>query len=378
MKSHHSGAAELALENGDFNRENSISALAESCSVAIRLLGLLTLLVALSACSLIPSKQPSPTDSSTTPTLPDWVLNPAGAYPESSYLAAVGSALSDELAQRNARGNIAQIFSSRIRQTMLSGTSSSDDQASSFASRVALSSSDEEIVGIDIGASWFDASSGLHYSLAYLHKGEYSLYLAEQISQRQAELAALTPATKRDTAADNFNALRAYYQQLQLLPQLERWQRHQLVVSSSPSSASATPRGAIQQDFTGALRASSMCLNLKASSESDSEEYSAVEQRISRALGDIGWQIKDANVNVADCLRLVVEFELSLAQARADWHFSALELNYQILANDDSLSSGTLALESSAVKANESIRRLQTQITQELPEMMLRDALRKI
>ena len=376
MKSHHSGAAELALENGDFNGENSISALAKSGSFAIRLLGLLTLLAALSACSLIQSKQPSPTDSSTTPTLPDWVLNPAGAYPESSYLAAVGSALSDELAQRNARGNIAQIFSSRIRQTMLSGISSSDDQASSFASRVALSSSDEEIVGIDIGASWFDASNGLHYSLAYLHKGEYSLYLAEQISQRQAELAALTPATKRDTAADNFNALRAYYQQLQLLPQLERWQRHQLVVSSSPSSASATPRGAIQQDFTGALRASSMCLNLKASSEYSSEEYSAVEQRISRALGDIGWQIKDANVS--DCLRLVVEFELSLAQARADWHFSALELNYQILANDDSLSSGTLALESSAVKANESIRRLQTQITQELPEMMLRDALRKI
>ena len=376
MKLHHSGAAELALENGDFNRENSISALAESCSVAIRLLGLLTLLVALSACSLIPSKQPSPTDSSTTPTLPDWVLNPAGAYPESSYLAAVGSALSDELAQRNARGNIAQIFSSRIRQTMLSGTSSSDDQASSFASRVALSSSDEEIVGIDIGASWFDASSGLHYSLAYLHKGEYSLYLAEQISQRQAELAALTPATKRSTAADNFNALRAYYQQLQLLPQLERWQRHQLVVASSPSLANAYPRGAIQQDFTDALRASSMCLNLKASSESSSEEYSAVEQRISRALGDIGWQIKDANA--ADCLRLLVEFELSLAQARADWHFSALELNYQILASDDSLSSGTLALESSAVKANESIRRLQTQITQELPEMMLRDALRKI
>ena len=376
MKSHHSAAAELALENGDFNGENSISALAKSGSFAIRLLGLLTLLAALSACSLIQSKQPSPTDSSTTPALPDWVLNPAGAYPESSYLAAVGSALSDELAQRNARGNIAQVFSSRIRQTMLSGTSSNDDQASSFASRVALSSSDEEIVGIDIGASWFDASSGLHYSLAYLHKGEYSLYLAEQISQRQAELAALTPSTKRSTAADNFNALSAYYQQLQLLPKLERWQRHQLVVSSSPSSASATPRGAIQQDFTDALRASSMCLNLKASSESDSEEYSAVEQRISRALGDIGWQIKDANVS--DCLRLVVEFELSLAQARADWHFSALELNYQILANDDSLSSGTLALESSAVKANESIRRLQTQITQELPEMMLRDALRKI
>ena len=376
MKSHHSAAAELALENGDFNGENSISALAKSGSFAIRLLGLLTLLAALSACSLIPSKQPSSADSSTTPTLPDWVLNPAGAYPESSYLAAVGSALSDELAQRNARGNIAQIFSSRIRQTMLSGTSSSDDQASSFASRVALSSSDEEIVGIDIGASWFDASSGLHYSLAYLHKGEYSLYIAEQISQRQAELAALTPATKRDTAADNFNALRAYYQQLQLLPQLERWQRHQLVVSSSPSSASATPRGAIQQDFTNALRASSMCLDLKARTESNSEDHSAVEQRISRALGDIGWQIKDAAAT--DCLLLLVEFELSLAQARADWHFSALELSYQILANDDSLSSGTLALESSAVKANESIRRLQTQITQELPEMMLRDALREI
>ena len=376
MKSHHSGAAELALENGDFNGENSISALAKSGSFAIRLLGLLTLLAALSACSLISSKQPSSVDSSTTPALPDWVLNPAGAYPESSYLAAVGSALSDELAQRNARGNIAQIFSSRIRQTMLSGISSSDDQASSFASRVALSSSDEEIVGIDIGASWFDASSGLHYSLAYLHKGEYSLYIAEQISQRQAELAALTPATKRDTAADNFNALRAYYQQLQLLPQLERWQRHQLVVSSSPSSASATPRGAIQQDFTGALRASSMCLDLKARSDTNSEDHSAVEQRISRALGDIGWQIKDANVS--DCLRLVVEFELSLAQARADWHFSALELSYQILANADSLSSGALALESSAVKANESIRRLQTQITQELPEIMLRDALREI
>ena len=259
---------------------------------------------------------------------------------------------------------------------MLSGTSSSDDQASSFASRVALSSSDEEIVGIDIGASWFDASSGLHYSLAYLHKGEYSLYIAEQISQRQAELAALTPATKRNTAADNFNALRAYYQQLQLLPQLERWQRHQLVVSSSPSSASTSPRGAIQQDFTNALRASSMCLDLKARTESNSEDHSAVEQRISRALGDIGWQIKDAAAT--DCLLLLVEFELSLAQARADWHFSALELSYQILANADSLSSGALALESSAVKANESIRRLQTQITQELPEMMLRDALRKI
>ena len=376
MKSHHSAAAELALENGDFNGENSISALAKSGSFAIRLLGLLTLLAALSACSLIPSKQPSPTDSSTTPTLPDWVLNPAGAYPESSYLAAVGSALSDELAQRNARGNIAQIFSSRIRQTMLSGISSLDDQASSFASRVALSSSDEEIVGIDIGASWFDASSGLHYSLAYLHKGEYSLYIAEQISQRQAELAALTPATKRNTAADNFNALRAYYQQLQLLPQLERWQRHQLVVSSSPSSASTSPRGAIQQDFTNALRASSMCLDLKARTESNSEDHSAVERRISRALGDIGWQIKDAAAT--DCLLLLVEFELSLAQARADWHFSALELSYQILANDDSLSSGTLALESSAVKANESIRRLQTQITQELPEIMLRDALREI
>ena len=335
---------------------------------------LITLICLVSACGSSPSKQ---AEAHAESSMPEWVLNPASVYPDAEFLAAVGSAPNAELAQRNARGNIAQIFSSRIRQTMISGISTQNDDSLNYASRVALSSSAEDIVGIKMGESWYDSSAGMHYTLAYLHKGEYARYLSEQIAQKQADLqeAELTrlAVSERygDTAAAKFRALRTYRQQLLLLPDLERLLRHQLVVSRPITMDSSLHRRAIQQDYDATLRANQFCLAIKSESASEHDDFVRL---ISKAMVDIGWQINGADSS--DCLQLSIEFKLELAQPKADWHFSAINLGYSISDGDQSLSSGSLSLDTTAVKPEESIHRLKGKITDELPDLMLADTLK--
>ena len=336
------------------------------------ILGLLALVCLISACSLAPSKE-----AGSESAMPDWVLNPAIVYPDAEFLAAVGSAANAELAQRNARGNIAQIFSSRIQQTVIGGTSTQNDTALTYGSRVALSSSTEEIVGVKLGESWYDPAASMHYALAYLHKGEYALYLWEQVERKQADLKK-AEFTRRfltekygDTAGARFRILRTYRQQLLLWPDLERLLRHQLVVSRPATLDSSLNRRAIQQNYDATLRANKLCLTMKSASASEHDDF---VQLLSKAMADIGWQIR--TVDSGDCLQLLLEFRLDLAQPKADWHFSALNLGYSINDGDHSLSSGSLALDTTAVKPEESIRRLKTKITDELPDLMLADALK--
>ena len=329
-------------------------------------LGPVALICVLSACSLLPGKQ-AKSENDSKSSMPHWVQNPASLYPDDQFLAATGSAANAQLAQRNARGNIAQIFSSRIRQSTISGTSTQNDDVLSYASRVALSSSNEEIVGIKLGESWYDSSAGMHYTLAYLHKGEYAQYLAEQVELKQAELNQLTPQANSDTAAAKFRALRAYHQQLLLLPDLERLLRHQLVVSKPANISSSLSRRMIQQNYDTTLRGSQFCLQIES-------EHIDFVQLISKAIADVGWQIRAADSD--NCLQLLIEFELELDQPKADWHFSAINLGYSISDDRQSLSAGSLALDTTAVKPKESIRRLKTKITDELPELMLADALK--
>ena len=334
--------------------------------------GILAVISLISACSLIPSK-PAETDptANSESAMPNWVLNPTSLYPDDQFLAATGSAANAELAQRNARGNIAQIFSSSIRQTMITGTSTQNDDVLTYASRVALSSSKEEIVGVKLGESWHDPSDGMHYTLAYLDKSEYARYLVEQVALMQAELTQLAPGENNDTNAAKFRALRAYHQQLLLLPDLERLLRHQLVVSKPTDVGPSLSRRMIQQNHDGALRSSQLCLQIEAKADS---EYGDFVQLISKAMADIGWQIRAADSS--NCLQLLIEFELELAQPKADWYFSAINLGYSVNDAEQSLSAGSLALDTTAVKPEESIRRLQSKITDELPQLMLADALK--
>ena len=331
-------------------------------------LGLLALVYLISACSSAPSQQ---AETSAEPSMPEWVLDPASVYPDAEFLAAVGSALNAELAQRNARGNIAQIFSSSIQQTMISGTSTQNDDALNYASRLALSSTTEEIVGVKMGESWYDPSARMHYTLAYLHKGEYAQYLAEQVELKQAELTQLTPQADRDTPTAKFDALRAYRQQLLLLPDLERLLRHQLVVSKPAAISPNLNRRAVQQSHDETLRANQFCLTVASEAAAEHDDF---VQLLSKAMADIGWQISSADSS--DCLQLSIEFKLELAQPKADWHFSAINLGYSISDGEQSLSAGSLALDTTAVKPEESVRRLKTKITDELPELMFAEALK--
>ena len=338
------------------------------------LLAFVALICLISACSSSASKR---AESSAEHTMPEWVLNPASIYPGAEFLAAVGSAPNAELAQRNARGNIAQIFSSRIRQTVISGISTQNDNGLNYASRVALSSSTEDIVGIRMGESWYDPAERAHYTLAYLHKGEYARYLSEQIAKKKADLkeAELTrrAVSERhgDTAAAKFRILRTYRQQLLLIPDLELLLRHQLVVSRPTTLDSSLTRRVIKKNHDDALRANQLCLQIESEYSSGRDDFVKL---ISKAMADIGWQIRA--VDSGDCLQLSIEFELELAQPKADWHFSAVNLGYSISDGEQSLSTGSLALDTTAVKPEESISRLKDKITNELPDLMLADMLK--
>ena len=331
-------------------------------------LGFLALICLVSSCSSVPSKQ---AENSSESNMPNWVLNPASVYPDAEFLVAVGSALNAELAQRNARGNIAQIFSSRIQQTMISGTSAQNDEALNYASRLALSNTTEEIVGVKMSESWYDPTTRMHYTLAYLHKGEYAQYLAEQVELKRTELAQLAPATGSNTATAKFHALRAYRQQLLLLPDLERLLRHQLVVSQPSTIDPSLNRRAVQQNHDAILRDSQFCLQIESKSTSEHDDF---VQLISKAITDIGWQM--SATDSINCLKLLVDFKLELAESKADWYFSAINLGYSIGDAKQILSAGSLALDTTAVKPEESIRRLKTKITDELPELMFANALK--
>ena len=347
------------------------SLLAKFAFSSLRLGSALVLMALSQSCAVLSSTQQDGTEAELSSARPDWLLQPQLYYPAAEYFAEVGSALNTELAQRNARGNIAQIFSTSIRQSTLSGTRVTNADKASFGSQFAISTTDEQIVGIEIGALWHDARSGEHYALAYLPRAQYALYLEAELLKLRDQLASLQPSDGDGTQAGNFADARLLYQQLALMPELERLLRHQRVVAAGAANAQQSVNSrSVEQGLADSLAAIDLCWQAELLSQSDSS-IAPWLQLVRQAALVIGWQIKESG----ECLDFALNLRTRIAEKRAGWYFSELELDYTLSWQQQTLAAGAITLQSSAVLADESSQRLQQQIKDKLAELLLADLL---
>ena len=329
------------------------------------------LVALLQSCAVLTSAPPDGVEAQPGDARPEWLLQPQLYYPAAEYFAEVGSALNTELAQRNARGNIAQIFSTSIRQSTLSGTRVVNNDKDSFGSQFAISTTDEQIVGIEIGALWHDARTGEHYALAYLSRAKYALYLEAELLKLRDQLASLQPGGGDGTQVGNFADARLLYQQLALMPELERLQRHRRVVAAGAANAQPSVNSrSVEQSLAERLAAINLCWQAEVLSPpaANTKPWS---QLVRQAALAIGWQIKASG----ECLDFALNLRTRIAEKRAGWYFSELELDYTLSWQKQILAAGAISLQSSAVLADESSQRLQQQIKDKLAELLLADLL---
>lgn len=156
---------------------------------------------------------------------PGWIENPNSAYPELSYLVAVGSGESLESASANATGALAQIFETRVDQ-VIRDRQATDIGPEGTIDRQSIESDTKlytkvAIEGVEIKQSYKE-KGGPYWALAVLDKDQAADALVDRIRDREATIRtiedrasgaasplvqaavlepALAPASERDSLA---------------------------------------------------------------------------------------------------------------------------------------------------------------------------------
>ncbi len=108
---------------------------------------------------------------------PSWILSPASAYSEDFYVSAVGTGTDAEKAEKNAKENLASIFSLSVsgETTVLSsetrvgsGNDASSVYSDSLDSMVSISLAKTELLGVKIQQKYQEGNT--YYALAVMHK----------------------------------------------------------------------------------------------------------------------------------------------------------------------------------------------------------------
>ncbi len=127
---------------------------------------------------------------------PDWLDGTASLYPETEYLIAVGQGENHELAENNARANIAKIFVTKVEYTAAKETQSESyrqngetrtETSSRWRDRT-LIGSEKKLEGVEIREIWTDQNDRV-YKLAVLDKLKVARIFAHQF--RAADTAAM-------------------------------------------------------------------------------------------------------------------------------------------------------------------------------------------
>ncbi len=132
----------------------------------------IVLAVLIAGCASAPSGAPRGGNDE-----PEWLLNPASAYPDEMFLSAVGSGDTRAAAEQNAAAGIAQIFEARVSvdmrtaeryQELVSGSSTLTESEVQLTQSVSIRS-DQTLLNIQYGESFTDAMGRVSV-IAYLER----------------------------------------------------------------------------------------------------------------------------------------------------------------------------------------------------------------
>ena len=327
----------------------------------------------IAGCTATPDHTPS-ADIASAPPL--WVAHPERLYSEQSYLTAVGSAENVEQAKRNARGNLAQIFSTDIKAQQILSTHTKGDELEQFMLRSVKSSTTETISAIAIGPTWENPENGHFEALAYLDKHAYAELLDDTIEQKWRQFETLRMASLPTTNSGAFSAARNSFYQLHIGNDILRAKRHYHIVDPY-----AKHHDAIQIDPLAIstlvhehLARIKVCAGM---SSQDTLEAVAINERVIRALETLGWawtlQInEDTPLQTENpCLKFSLTSLLSPVEERGGWYFQTLTLDWTLHIADAPTLADTLHYEVSSVDPKRLTMRLTDQINARLTDNLL-------
>ena len=167
-------------------------------------------LIAFPGCVSAPSQGGAGTTSlraGSTPA-PEWVRDPYTKYSRQSTVAAVGMGTTRESAEKNALGNLVNIFGQSIQvdqkvsesydQALRSGTIANWSENTQVNNTIITSSNMDTLVGAEIGDTWYDGRSE-YSAVAILNKAKAAEVYTEMIQSNLAmidNLTNMTPAVK--------------------------------------------------------------------------------------------------------------------------------------------------------------------------------------
>ena len=132
---------------------------------------------------------------------PDWVRAPYTKYDQVTFFAAVGSGSSRETAEKSAIGNLAAIFGQSIQvdekiavsynEAVRNGVTANWSENTSVSSAIATSAGMDNLVGAEIGDTWFDGAS-THFAAAVMNKRNAVQIYTSMINSNQTIIDNLT------------------------------------------------------------------------------------------------------------------------------------------------------------------------------------------
>jgi hypothetical protein len=142
--------------------------------------------------------------------LPLWVNDPYTKYDRQANIAAVGSASSREMAEKNALGNLIAIFGQNIqvdetvsasyREAVRNGVTAGWSENTAVDTAITTSAEMDSLIGAEIGEVWSDGIN-TYFAVAVMNKAKASRLYSDMVMSNKAMIERLTnlPAGEKNT-----------------------------------------------------------------------------------------------------------------------------------------------------------------------------------
>ena len=148
--------------------------------------------------------------------MPEWVNQPSAVYPNSSYIASVGSASDRSASEVNALQSLASVFgqsiksdstaSSRMIQAKENGLVATAN-VQTFSQDVKRKVDVDNLIGVETKGFWQDEANGTWYAIAVLDKSKASDIYTEMIKKNALAISTVLKNAEKDKLSfDGFSA----------------------------------------------------------------------------------------------------------------------------------------------------------------------------
>jgi hypothetical protein len=243
---------------------------------------------------------------------PDWTSGESTEFPRHLYVLGVGSADDRPTAEERARAEVARVFKTRVVATTSAFASETSRAAGGPAETVSnratsdetRTSTDKDLVGVEIAATWQDPATRQVYALATLDRRQATARLEAQLEAIEASVRPLGATIRSgDRLGGGLAALRYRALAKQRGPILT-----DLAVVSPGRQPAASPLDAEAREALAKL-----AVSLQARGAPD-----AVRTAVTRGMGKAGLSVRPADDGPSD-LAISVETTLEDLGKRDGW-----------------------------------------------------------